>query len=150
MNAPPAALAGEWRGHMASDVSATQDSALVAGASAGDRDAMAELYNRHFDGVYDFVRRMMRDADEAADVVQDVFLKAMTAIGSLKKGERFRPWLFSIARNTALNRLEKQKRIARPPVGEEEPRIYQQVDTDRLADPQAALVDQETASLVWE
>lgn len=128
------------------------EEALVARASSGDRDAMAELYNRHFDGVYDFVRRMMRDADEAADVVQDVFLKAMTAMGSLKKGERFRSWLFSIAHNTALNRLEKQERITRPPVGEEEEeaRIFQQVDTDRLADPQAALVDQETASLVWE
>jgi RNA polymerase sigma factor (sigma-70 family) len=128
------------------------EEALVARASKGDRDAMAELYNRHFDGVYDFVRRMMRDADEAADVVQDVFLKAMTAMGSLKKGERFRSWLFSIAHNTALNRLEKQKRITRPLAGEEEEeaRIFQQVDTDRLADPQAALVDQETASLVWE
>ncbi len=139
---------------MATGELAAEEGTLVARASRGDRDAMAELYNRHFDGVYDFVRRTMRDADEAADVVQDVFLKAMTAIGSLKKGERFRSWLFSIAHNTALNRLEKQKRISRPPVGEEEEgeasRIYQQVDTDRLADPQAALVDQETASLVWE
>lgn len=127
------------------------EGALVARASSGDRDAMAELYNRHFDGVYDFVRRMVRDADEAADVVQDVFVKAMTAMGSLKKGERFRSWLFSIAHNTALNRIEKQKKISHPRDEEEgESRIYQQVDTDRLADPQAALVDQETASLVWE
>jgi RNA polymerase sigma factor (sigma-70 family) len=137
---------------MATGELAAGEEALVARASSGDRDAMAELYNRHFDGVYDFVRRTMRDADEAADVVQDVFLKAMTAIRSLKKGDRFRSWLFSIAHNTALNRLEKQKRIARPAVGEEEEeaRIFQQVDTDRLADPQAALVDHETASLVWE
>ena len=137
---------------MASDVSATQESALVACASAGDRDAMAELYNRYFDRVYDFVHRMMRDADEAADVVQDVFLKAMSSMSSLEKGERFRSWLFSIAHNTTLNRLEKQKRIARPVAveGEEEPYIYQQIDPDRLADPEAALIDQETTSLVWE
>lgn len=138
---------------MATGELVAEEATLVARASRGDRDAMAELYSRHFDGVYDFVRRMVRDADEAADVVQDVFLKAMTAMGSLKKGERFRSWLFSIAHNTALNRIEKQKRISRPPVGEEEAeesRIYQQVDKDRLADPQAALVDEETASLVWE
>jgi RNA polymerase sigma factor (sigma-70 family) len=137
---------------MATGEVVAEETTLVARASAGDRDAMAELYNRHFDGVYDFVRRMMRDADETADVVQDVFLKAMTEMGSLKKGDRFRSWLFSIAHNTALNRLEKQKKISRPPVGEEEEesRIYQQADKDRLADPQAALVDQETASLVWE
>lgn len=129
-----------------------QEVALVARASGGDRDAMAKLYDRYFDRIYDFVHRMMRDADETADVVQDVFMKAMSAMGSLKKGERFRSWLFSIAHNMTLNRIDKQKRIVRPreDKDDEEPYIYQQIDTDRLADPEAALVDGETAALVWE
>jgi RNA polymerase sigma factor (sigma-70 family) len=130
----------------------TQEAVLVARASDGDRDAMAELYDRYFDRIYDFVHRMMRDADETADLVQDVFMKAMSSMGSLRKGERFRSWLFSIAHNMTLNRIEKQKRIVRPRSDEEdeEPRIYQQIDPDRMADPEAALVDGETAALVWE
>ncbi len=98
---------------MASDESVAQEATLVARASSGDRDAMAELYDRYFDRIYDFVHRMMRDADETADVVQDVFMKAMSSMGSLRKRERFRSWLFSIAHTTTLNRLEKQKRITR-------------------------------------
>ena len=130
------------------------EATVVSRAAAGDRDAMGELYNRHFDEVYDFVRRLMRDADEAADVVQDVFVKAMTSLGTLREESRFRTWLFSIAHNTALNRLQKSKRIVRPAEREggeqEESVLYQQVDTDRLADPQAALADREMAALVWE
>lgn len=134
--------------------SKSAEATLVSRAAAGDRDAMGELYNRHFDGVYDFVRRLVRDADEAADVVQDVFVKAMSSLGTLRNEERFRTWLFSIAHNTALNRLEKAKRVVRPAAGSGEEGddtfLYQQVDTDRLADPQAALADSEMAALVWE
>ncbi|MEE8346418.1 MAG: RNA polymerase sigma factor, partial [Dehalococcoidia bacterium] len=82
---------------MTSNVSAAQEAALVASASAGDQDAIGELYNRYFDRVYDFVHRLMRDADEAADVVQEVFVKAMSSMSSLIKSDRFRSWLFSIA-----------------------------------------------------
>jgi RNA polymerase sigma factor (sigma-70 family) len=134
--------------------SKTRDAELVERAAAGNREAMAELYSRHFDSVYDFLRRMMRDADEAADVTQDVFVKAMTSLSTLKKSDRFRTWLFSIAHNAALNRIERGKRIVRPPAGDDgerdDPRIYQQVDPDRLADPERSLVDAETVSLVWE
>lgn len=128
------------------------DSRLVELAQAGDQLAFAELYNRYFDPVYDFVARMTRNRDEAADIAQDTFLKAMHSLGGLHKGASFKGWIFTIARNTALNRLERAKRT-RPLAfvdddGEEV--SFDVVDADRFADPAEAAQASAMAALVWE
>jgi RNA polymerase sigma factor (sigma-70 family) len=128
------------------------EASLVELAKAGDQHAFAELYNRYFDPVYDFVARMTRDRDEAADIAQDTFLKAMNALGGLQKGASFKSWVFTIARNTALNRLEKASRT-RPLAysGEDGEEVtFDVVDTDRFADPEEAAQASAIASLVWE
>jgi RNA polymerase sigma-70 factor (ECF subfamily) len=86
------------------------DATLVELAKSGDQEAFATLYERYFDRVYDFLARMVHDSSEAADLTQDAFLKAMNSLGSLTKGTSFKSWLFTIARNTALNRLERASR----------------------------------------
>src|SRR3990172_7758377 len=128
------------------------ETSLVELAKAGDQHAFAELYNRYFDPVYDFVSRMTRNRDEAADIAQDTFLKAMNALGGLQKGASFKSWIFTIARNTALNRLEKASRT-RPLTFEDDERdevSFDVVDTDRFSDPQEAAQASAIASLVWE
>ncbi|MCZ7578205.1 MAG: sigma-70 family RNA polymerase sigma factor [Dehalococcoidia bacterium] len=128
------------------------DTSLVELAKAGDQHAFAELYNRYFDPVYDFVSRMTRNRDEAADIAQDTFLKAMNALGGLQKGASFKSWIFTIARNTALNRLEKASRI-RPLTFEDnegDEVSFDVVDTDRFSNPEEAAQAGAIASLVWE
>ncbi len=128
------------------------DSALVELAKAGDREAFAELYTRWFDAVYDFLARMMRNRDEAEDVAQESFLKAMNALGGLQKGASFKSWIFTIARNTALNRIEKAGRT-RPLVyedGEGDEVFLDVVDTDRFGSPEEAAEASAVATLVWE
>lgn len=128
------------------------DTSLVELAKAGDQHAFAELYNRYFDPVYDFVSRMTRNRDEAADIAQDTFLKAMNALGGLQKGASFKSWIFAIARNTALNRLEKASRI-RPLTFEDnegDEVSFDVVDTDRFSNPEEAAQAGAIASLVWE
>ncbi|MBE0611274.1 MAG: sigma-70 family RNA polymerase sigma factor, partial [Dehalococcoidia bacterium] len=128
------------------------ETSLVELAKAGDQHAFAELYNRYFDPVYDFVSRMTRNRDEAADIAQDTFLKAMNALGGLQKGASFKSWIFTIARNTALNRLEKASRT-RPLTFEDnegDEVSFDVVDTDRFSDPEEAAQAAAIASLVWE
>ncbi len=127
------------------------DTKLIELAQAGDQAAFAELYGRYFDPVYDFVARMTRNRDEAADIAQDTFLKAMNALGGLQKGASFKSWIFTIARNTALNRLERNKRT-RPLTFEDEEGgevSFDVVDTDRFADPAEAAEAEAMGSLVW-
>lgn len=128
------------------------DSSLVELAKAGDQHAFAELYNRYFDPVYDFVARMTRNRDEAEDIAQDTFLKAMNAMGGLQKGASFKSWIFTIARNTALNRIEKSSRT-RPlhfEDSEGEEVSFDIVDTDRFSDPEEAAQASAVSALVWQ
>lgn len=128
------------------------DASLIELAQGGDQHAFAELYTRYFDPVYDFVARMTRNREEAADIAQDTFLKAMNALGGLQKGASFKSWIFTIARNTALNRIEKNART-RPLTfeGEDGEEVgFDVVDSDRFSDPQEAAEANAVASLVWQ
>jgi RNA polymerase sigma factor (sigma-70 family) len=129
-----------------------EDAELVRLAAGGDNAAFAELYERYFDNVYDFLVRMVRNREEAADLAQDTFLRAMNGLGSLSKGGSFKSWLFTIARNTALNRMERTSRLQ--PLAQEtadgEEVELQVVDTSRFSDPEQAAQASAYAALVWE
>jgi RNA polymerase sigma-70 factor (ECF subfamily) len=78
----------------------TNTAALVNAARDGDREAFGRLYHlygRMVHGV--LLARMPRD--EVDDLVQEVFLKAMRQLGSLREPEAFGGWLATLARNAA-------------------------------------------------
>ena len=130
-----------------------EDAALVTRAREGDRDAFAALYERYFDRVYDFLVRTVRDRDEAADVAQDTFIRAMGSLDSLREGASFKSWLFTIARNQALNRLERAGRtrpLSELQSDEDDAPTFDLPDTERLADPADAVEANEMAAIVWE
>lgn len=54
------------------------------------------------DPLYNFARWMCNDADEAQDLVQETFAKALKALSSFREGTNFRAWMFRILRNTFL------------------------------------------------
>ena len=137
---------------IAQDSELAEDAALVSRAQGGDSAAFAQLYQRYFDRVYDFLARMLRNRTEAEDVAQDTFIRAMNGLGGLQDVSRFRAWLFTIARNLALNRIERSGRM-RPLAYEDQDGQTAEVDLvdpDRLSDPQEANHAAETADLVWE
>jgi RNA polymerase sigma-70 factor (ECF subfamily) len=54
------------------------------------------------DPLYNFARWLSGDADEAGDLVQETFVKALKGLGSFQEGTNFRAWMFRILRNTFL------------------------------------------------
>jgi RNA polymerase sigma-70 factor (ECF subfamily) len=74
--------------------------ALVGAAQAGDRQAFGELYARYA-GLVRSIAASMGSIDEAADVVQEVFLRALRKLKGLRDAAAFRAWITAIARNTA-------------------------------------------------
>src|SRR5215475_2924898 len=87
------------------------DAMLVTAYVAGDRNALGALYDRFAPSLYDTAAAMLSDRDEAADVVQDVFLIAAQRMGQLRDPERIKAWLFSIARHEIYRRTKRRRRV---------------------------------------
>lgn len=78
-------------------------SALVVAARAGDGAAFSHLYREYSPAVRRVVLDNVHTSHDADDVVQDVFTKAYTRLPSLREVDRFLPWLYSIARRSAID-----------------------------------------------
>lgn len=83
---------------------------LVARAKAGDRDAFGELVRRYQKRVYRVARRMCRTDEDAWDVTQDTFVRAMKAMPGFDTRYRFFTWIYRIATNLSINLSEKRRR----------------------------------------
>jgi RNA polymerase sigma-70 factor (ECF subfamily) len=83
------------------------DAALVNAVRGGDLAAYASLYSLHVGAVQTVVRAQVHDPAAAEDVVQDVFVRALESLPRLDDAERFRAWLLSIARHTAIDARRK-------------------------------------------
>jgi RNA polymerase sigma-70 factor (ECF subfamily) len=69
-----------------------------------DATAFAMLYRRHLNTVYRYLRSRTCSDEDAADLTQQVFLQAFSALSEYEeRGLPFASWLFKIARNAALN-----------------------------------------------
>jgi RNA polymerase sigma-70 factor (ECF subfamily) len=89
------------------------DAALVAAMAAGDRKALAALYERHAPLLLGLALRIVRDRREAEDLLHDVFLEAWRSARDFdpKRG-RVRTWLAIRMRSRALD-LQKSARVSR-------------------------------------
>jgi RNA polymerase sigma-70 factor (ECF subfamily) len=72
---------------------------LVGRARAGDVGAFEALYHRHQAGIYSFIYSQVRQADLAADLAQQTFVRAWESLPRLREGRAFRAWLHRIAGN---------------------------------------------------
>jgi RNA polymerase sigma factor (sigma-70 family) len=91
-------------------VAGPTDAELACAATAGDRRAFAQIYDRYADRLHDFCVGMLRERDGAADCVQDVFCTAATTLSQLREPDKLRPWLYAIARHEALRRIRHRQR----------------------------------------
>jgi RNA polymerase sigma-70 factor, ECF subfamily len=83
---------------------------LVEASKAGDRNAFNELVRLHQRRAMQLAVRVLAGADEAADVVQDAFIKAFLGLHKIRDPKRFEQWLLKIVSNLAVERLRKLKR----------------------------------------
>src|SRR5215475_5218213 len=90
-----------------------EDEVLVAAMAAGDRAALATLYERHSSILLGLAIRIVRERKEAEDLLHDVFLEAWRCAKDFdpKRG-RVRTWLAIRMRSRALD-LQKSARVSR-------------------------------------
>ncbi len=81
------------------------DLALVRRAQQGNQRAFERLVVKYQARVLHLVLRLVKDPDEAADVVQETFIRAYKALAAFRGESAFYTWLYRIAVNTAKNQL---------------------------------------------
>jgi RNA polymerase sigma-70 factor, ECF subfamily len=79
--------------------SGSPDSGLRDAILARDRKAIAELVGLHADAIYRFIHHRLDRPDAVDDLVQEVFLAALTSIGRYRVQSSLRTWLLAIARH---------------------------------------------------
>ena len=88
---------------------ADTDEELVRRAKADDSRAFGELVSRYESKVYSLALRMVRNPEDAEDVLQDTFLRAYRGIKSFQGNSTFSTWIYRITANSALMRLRKRQ-----------------------------------------
>ncbi len=90
----------------------------MASFRSGDEDAVREIYRRYGGAVTTVARSMVGQPELVEEVVQQTFLKAWRAAATFEEGRDLAPWLYSIARRTAIDVLRRERR---PTMGDHEP-----------------------------
>ncbi|HTI77496.1 MAG TPA: RNA polymerase sigma factor SigM [Mycobacterium sp.] len=85
------------------------DAELLAAHVGGDRYAFEELFYRHQRQLYRLARISSRDAEDAADALQDAMLKAHRSAPSFRHDSAVSSWLYRIVVNACLDRLRRNK-----------------------------------------
>jgi RNA polymerase sigma-70 factor (ECF subfamily) len=87
-----------------------EDADLVSRARSGDRRAFEMLVARYEKPVFSLARRVVGDCDDAADITQNVFVKAYLRLETYNPAYSFFSWIYRIAVNESLNLLSSRKR----------------------------------------
>ena len=83
---------------------------LVRRAIDGDTGAFETLMRDTSGSVATVVRSYVKQPEDARDIVQEVYLRALQRLSTLDDPERFKPWLYAIARNAGLDYVRSSRR----------------------------------------
>ncbi len=84
---------------------------LVERAKQGDRAAISELVNTYSERIYNLALRILRNREDAEDVLQETFITVIEKIHSFDGRSGFFTWVYRIATNASLMRLRKNKMV---------------------------------------
>jgi len=84
------------------------DPELVSAFKAGDAEALGLLMQRHQAALFGYLLRLTGRRDAAEDLFQEVFLKLVKNPGAYNEREKFKAWLFTVARNAAMDLFRRE------------------------------------------
>ena len=93
---------------------------VIARFRAGDEDAIRTLYRSHRGAIFTVARSVTGDRELANDVVQQTFVKAWQASDRFRADGAVAPWLYAIARRTAVDAVRHERR---PTIGGHDPEV---------------------------
>jgi RNA polymerase sigma-70 factor (ECF subfamily) len=85
------------------------DLSCLNASAAGDKQALRQLYDRHYPGLFQFIRARLHDPVEATDVIQETFLAVWRQAQGYRSQASVKTWIYSIARNKAIDRQRSNR-----------------------------------------
>ncbi|MBN2565865.1 MAG: sigma-70 family RNA polymerase sigma factor [Candidatus Eisenbacteria bacterium] len=126
------------------------DRELVVRAKSGDSDAFSELVERNEAKIYGLCIKMLGNAEDAEDCLQEVFIKAFKALPGFRQAAQFSTWLYRIAYNECLMRIRKRKLDTVPidrPIELGEGPVEREL-VDWTSDPRADVMNDELSNVL--
>jgi RNA polymerase sigma-70 factor (ECF subfamily) len=87
----------------------SDDNLIVAQIVSGQKDLFRLLVRRYERPIYGMGKSFFRNAEDASDFVQEVFLKVYRNLSRFEGRSRFSTWVYKIAYNTAVNGINRRK-----------------------------------------
>ena len=103
---------------------------LVDACRRGDAEAFESLVRQTNRSVYGLVYRIVGNAEDAADVTQDVYIRVWRSLKAFRGDANLGTWLHRVATNAAITHLKKRGRLAEPVEDEMESRLAARDDED--------------------
>ena len=141
----------EWASNMVSDNDGRPepyDADLLARCRRGEREAFGLLVGKYQDRVYNAIHRLCGNPDDAEELCQEAFVKALQSLESFRQASGFYTWLFRIAVNLAISHRRRGGRVRfhsleqRPDA--DEPSPAEQLPDHRQAGPAEAAMQADT------
>lgn len=120
--------------------SVQSDDHLIREVLAGNRDAYADLVRRYERHVHAAAWAILRNHHAAEDATQETFIKAYNKLATLRTPCTFGPWLLTIVRRTATDRVRSKGRLVLVPDLPDLPSLDVTANRDTPAEDEAALV----------
>jgi RNA polymerase sigma-70 factor (ECF subfamily) len=95
---------------VAAPLGRASDEELMRRTQNGDKQAFALIYERYSGGILSFLYRMLGNVEDVEAIGQEVFLRAFRFAPTYKYPQKLSTWLFTIARNLAINNARRKKR----------------------------------------
>jgi RNA polymerase sigma-70 factor, ECF subfamily len=95
---------------LARQAEAEEDRALIERAKTGDRAAFRQLVERHQRRAFAIALGLVRDENDAREIVQEAFLRVFRGLGSFHGGSSFFTWLYRIVTNLSIDLMRKPAR----------------------------------------
>ncbi len=95
-----------------------------------DQIYLETLIKRYLGPIFGFVRRYVGNADTASDITQEVFVKVWQNIKRFDTNKSFKPWIFTIAKNTALDWLKKKDALPFSFIEQQVPNFSENIKDD--------------------
>ena len=97
-----------------------EELSLIRRVLAGDTDAFEPLVTENQTRAFHLACRLLGNEADAADAVQDAFVKAYTSLGDFRGDSRFSVWLYRLVNNVCIDMLRRRKRQETVPLQTED------------------------------